>query len=81
MLGKNNWIIHFAQVKAYADLLRNELADRLVKGAATASAVKEYYDKIPKSAILNDLRDESLGKWQRVWTQTSKAKVTKEFFS
>ena len=36
--------------------------------------------KNPKSLVLRQLEEESLQKWQRSWTQTTKGGTTKEYF-
>jgi hypothetical protein len=35
---------------------------------------------IPKCAIKNDTRKESIRKWQNQWEETTKGAITKEFF-
>jgi hypothetical protein len=40
----------------------------------------ESYNKIPKSVVMKDLEEESVTKWQRKWSQTTKGKNTKEYF-
>ena len=39
------------------------MADKLTKEAATDRSLQACYDKIPKSVILSELRDESIAKW------------------
>jgi len=41
---------------------------------------KVSYARIPKSAVLRQLEEESVRKWQRSWTQTTKGGTTKEYF-
>jgi aspartokinase len=38
------------------------------------------HHKIPKSVVMKDLGEESVKKWQRKWTQTTKGRTTKEYF-
>jgi hypothetical protein len=38
------------------------------------------FDKIPKSAIVQEVRDQSIAKWQTQWDHTTKRSTTKQFF-
>ena len=67
-------------VKAHAGTRGNELADAIAKKAATNGTIPESYTRIPKSVVLRQLEEESLQKWQRSWTQTTKGGTTKEYF-
>jgi hypothetical protein len=58
----------------------NELADTLAKEAATNESLTEDYNKIPKSVVTRGLEEESVKKWQRNWTQTTKVGETNKFF-
>jgi len=60
--------------------LGNELADTLAKKAATNESLTEDYKRIPKSVVKRELEEESVRKWQRNWTQTTKGSITKEYF-
>jgi len=42
--------------------------------------MSESYNKIPKIVVMKDLEEESVKKWQRKWTQTTKRRTTKEYF-
>ena len=42
--------------------------------------IPESYNKIPKSAVMKGLEEESVKKWQRKWPQTTKGRNTKEYF-
>ena len=66
-------------VKAHAGTRGNELADTIAQKAATNGTIPESYTRIPKSAVLRQLEEESLQKWQRSWTQTTKGEMTKEY--
>lgn len=46
----------------------------------TNKNIPESYNKIPKSVLMKDLGEESVKKWQRKWTQTTKRRTTKEYF-
>jgi len=60
--------------------LGNELADTLAKKAATNESLTEDYKRIPKSVVKRELEEESVRKWQRNWTQTTKGNITTEYF-
>jgi len=40
----------------------------------------ESYKRVPKSVVARELEEESIGKWQREWTQTTKGRTMKDFF-
>jgi len=40
----------------------------------------ESYKRVPKSIVARELEEESIRKWQREWTQTTKGRTTKDFF-
>ena len=58
------WKIGLTWIKAHIGTYGNELADRLAKDGARRKDADEYYHKIPKSAILNELEEESINRWQ-----------------
>jgi len=66
--------------KAHVGTLGNELADTLAKKAATNESLTADYNRIPKSVVMRELEEESVKKWQRNWTQTTKGSITKEYF-
>jgi ribonuclease HI len=45
---ETNWTIKFRCVKAHAGIRGNELADTLVKEAATNENITESYERVPK---------------------------------
>jgi ribonuclease HI len=57
-LENDNWTIHFTWVKAYNDNFGNELADQLAKEAASSSEAETACNKIPKSAVAKELKEE-----------------------
>jgi hypothetical protein len=50
------------------------------KKAAANENIKESYKRVSKSVVLSELVNKSVAKWQSEWTQTTKARTTKEFF-
>jgi len=52
----------------------------LAKKAATNKNIPESYNKITKSVVTKDLEVESVKKYLRKWTQTTKGRTTKEYF-
>jgi ribonuclease HI len=60
-LNKNNWRIEFKWVKAHVGIHGNEIADRLTKEATKNH--HETYNRLPKSAIKRDNRQQSIRKW------------------
>ena len=47
----------FSWIKAHVGRCRNELADQLVKEAASSKTTDDCYTKIPKSAVLSELNE------------------------
>jgi len=74
------WKIALGWVKAHAGNWGNEVVDKLAKKAAINKTIPESYSKIPKSVTINEIEEESLRKWQKIWTQITKGKTTKEYF-
>ena len=79
-MKRTNWEVLLCWVKAHAGILGNELADTLAKKAATNESLTEDHKRIPKSVVKRELEEESMRKWQRNWTQTTKGSITKEYF-
>ena len=57
------WTIVFTWIKAQAGITGNEIMDHLAKQAAKSNSIP-LYSKIPKSALLATLKQESLEKYQ-----------------
>jgi ribonuclease HI len=77
-LEKRNWTIKFIWIKAHVGIYVNELADKLAKEAARNNDIS--FDRIPKSAIVQQVRDQSVAKWLIQWDRTTKGSTTKQFF-
>jgi hypothetical protein len=56
------------------------LADTLAKEAATDEDIIECYKEVPQSVVISELGGKSIEKWEREWYQTTKGKITKEYF-
>jgi len=79
-LENDNWTVHFTWVKAHNDNFGNELADQLAKEAASSSEAETAYNKIPKSAVAKELKEEGEIVWQSEWDASTKGEITKSFF-
>jgi ribonuclease HI len=79
-MTKNNWKINLRWVKAHVGIRGNEIADKLAKNAAANENIKVSYNRIPKNVILKELEEESVTKWQREWTKSTKGRIIKDFF-
>ena len=77
-LGKRNWTIIFTWIRADAGNYVNELSDKLAKEAARNDDIS--FNRIPKSEIAQQVREQSIAKWQIQWDRTTKELTTKEFF-
>jgi len=56
------------------------MADQQAKEAAKNKNIEECYIKIPKSAVMSELKEQSVKQWQREWVEMSKGAITKAFF-
>ena len=77
-MNKANWEVKLCWVKVHAGVMGNELADTLAKKEANNEPLTEEYNRIPKGVVTRKLEEESVRKWQRNWTQTTKGS-TKEY--
>jgi len=78
-LEQADWNVRFCWVKAHVGTLRNELADRLAKEAATNADIAICYNKFPKSLVLSELEKTSAQKWQSIWNSSTKGNATKQY--
>jgi hypothetical protein len=53
----------------------------LAKEAASSSEAETAYSKIPKRAVVRELKEEGELVWQREWDASTKDEITKSFFS
>jgi hypothetical protein len=79
-LEQHEWKVEFSWIKAHAGHRGNELADQLAKEAASSRTIDECYTRLPKSAVLCDLNEQSVKHWQNEWDSSSKGAITKSFF-
>jgi len=79
-LERTNWTIEFAWVKAHVGIYGNELADHITKAAASSTGLAVTFDRTPKCTIYSEI-EEATQKWQQEWERSTKAAVTKQFFT
>ena len=53
-LQNNEWKIKFSWIKAHVGIYGNELADRLAKEAARSDSTNYEYNRMPKSAVIQE---------------------------
>jgi len=79
-MEQHAWTVEFTLIKAHAGHRGNEMADQLAKEAANNKNIEESYTKIPKSVIINELKENSVKQWQSEWENTTKGAITKLSF-
>jgi len=58
-MEQHKWRVEFSWIKAHAGHRGNEMADQLAKAAANNKNIDECYTKIPKKAVLCELKEQS----------------------
>jgi len=66
---KLSWTITFTWIKAHAGMYGKELADNLAKETARSDDIS--FNRIPKSEIVQQARDQSIAEWQTTYTMTA----------
>jgi len=79
-MEEQEWSVEFSWIKAHAGHHWNELADQLAKEAVNSKTIEECYIRIPKSAVQNELNEQSVKQWQNEWEKSSKGVIAKSFF-
>jgi hypothetical protein len=78
-LERHEWKVEFSWVKALVGQRGNELADRLAKEASRSKNIEECCNRIPKSTVSSELKEQCLKQWQNEWERTTKGATTKSF--
>jgi ribonuclease HI len=71
-MEQQEWKVEFSWIKAHVGHRGNELADQLAKEVASNKNEDECYNRFPKSAVISELKDQSLKQWQNEWVRTTK---------
>jgi len=79
-MKQHEWRVEFSWIKTHAGHRGNEMADQLAKAAANNKKIEGCYTKIPMSAVLCELKEQSVQQWQNEWERSSKGAITKSFF-
>jgi hypothetical protein len=79
-MEQKDWKVEFSWIKAHAGHRGNELADQLAKEAARDKNIDECNNRLPKSEVMCELKEQSAKLWQNEWERTTKGAVTKSFF-
>jgi hypothetical protein len=80
-LSKQNWTIHFRQVKAHIGIEGNEAADRLAKKVAQDKENQSIvFDRILLTSIASEINRRGLEQWKQQWNSSEKGDVCRYFF-
>jgi len=79
-MEQHEWKVDFSWIKAHVEQRGNELADRLAKEASRSKNIEECYNRVLKSTVSSDLKEQCLKQWQNEWERTTKGATTKSFF-
>jgi ribonuclease HI len=63
--------VEFSWIKAHAEHRVNEFADQLAKEAVKNKNIDECYNGLPQSAVMFDLKEQSVKQWQNEWESTT----------
>ena len=64
-MEQHEWRVEFRWIKAHAGHRGNEMEYQQAKEAAKNKNIEESYIKIPKSAVMSELKEQSVKQWQR----------------
>jgi hypothetical protein len=79
-MERGKWKFEFSWVKAHAGQRGNEGANRLGKKASSSKDIEECFNRILKSTVTSELKEQCLKQWQIEWEMTTKEVTTKFFF-
>jgi ribonuclease HI len=79
-MERHEWKVEFSWMKAHMSQRRNELADCLTKEASRSKNIEECYNRVPKSMVSSELKEQCLKQWQNEWEGNTKGATTKSFF-
>jgi len=79
-IENNSCIVHFTGVKAHNNNSGNKVSDQLAKEASCDGVLDIAYNRYTKSAVISELRELGLRKWQSEWDSSNKGALTKTFF-
>jgi hypothetical protein len=79
-MEQHEWKVDFSWIKAHAGQRGNEIADRLAKEESRSRNIEECYNRVPKSTVSSEPKEQCLKQWQNEWKRTTKEAITKSFF-
>jgi hypothetical protein len=72
--------VEFSWIKAHMRHRINVLADQLAKEAARNKNIDECYNRLRRSEVMCELKEQSMKQWQNEWERTTNGAITKFFF-